>query len=172
MNYLANIHAVVEIEDVPLSLIINWDHTATKIVPSSQWTMEKKGMKRVEIAGVDDKQQITAIFACTLAGKFLPMQLIYQGTTTKCHPRGVQFPADWLISHTANHWANETTTIAYIHSIIIPYVKKEREAFGLSNDHRALVLSMCCTPQVLKLLDDNNILYFTVPSNCTDRLQQ
>ena len=26
---------------VPTSLVINWDHTAMKIVPSSQWTMEK-----------------------------------------------------------------------------------------------------------------------------------
>ena len=41
INYLANIHAVVEMEDVPPSLIINWDHTATKIVSSRQWTMEK-----------------------------------------------------------------------------------------------------------------------------------
>ena len=30
-----------------------------KIVPSSQWTMEKKGTKRVEIAAVDDKQQFS-----------------------------------------------------------------------------------------------------------------
>ena len=56
-------------EDIPLNLVINWDHTATKIVPSSQWTMERKGTKRVEIAAVDDKRQITAIFACTLSGK-------------------------------------------------------------------------------------------------------
>ena len=112
-------------EDVPPSLIINWDHTATKIVPSSQWTMEKNGTKRMEIAAVDDKRQITAIFACTLAGKFLPMQLIYQGTTTKSHPKGVQFPADWLISQTQNYWANETTTIGYIQHIIIPYVKRK-----------------------------------------------
>ena len=83
--------------------------------------------------------------------------------------------ADWLISHTPNHWANETTTIAYIHNIIIPYVKKEREALGLSNDHCALILFDVfkgqCTAQVLKLLGDNHILYVTVPSNCTDRLQ-
>jgi len=50
---LADIQAVVEVEDipedVPPSLVINWDHTATKIVPSSQW---EKGAKRVEI---DDK---------------------------------------------------------------------------------------------------------------------
>ena len=54
-NFLADICAVVEMEDVPPSLVINWDHTATKIVPSSQWTMEKKGAKRVEIAAVDGR---------------------------------------------------------------------------------------------------------------------
>jgi len=106
--------AVVEMKDVPSSLVINWDHTATKIVPSSQWTMEKKGAKRVEIAAVDDKRQITGIFTCTLSGKFLPIQLIYKGTTPKCHPKGIPFLADWHITHTENHWANETTTVAHI----------------------------------------------------------
>ena len=75
-QYLIDIHAAIEIEDIPPSLVINWDHTATKIVPSSQWTMEKKGTKRVEIVAMDDKRQITAIFGCTLSGKFLPVQLI------------------------------------------------------------------------------------------------
>ena len=42
-QFLADILSVVEMEDVPPSLVINWDHTATKIVPSSQWTMEKRG---------------------------------------------------------------------------------------------------------------------------------
>ena len=157
-------------EDVPSSLVINWDHTATKTVPSSQWTMEKKGAKRVEIAAVDDKQQITAIFTCTLSGKFLPIQL----KATR-HPKGVPFPADWHITHTENHWANETTTIAHIENIIIPYVKKERQLLGLRDDHTALVLFDVfkgqCTPRVLKLLEDNHILYVTLPNNCTDRLQ-
>ena len=40
------------------------------------WTMEKRGAKRVKIAGVDDKRQITAVFAATAAGEFLPIQLI------------------------------------------------------------------------------------------------
>jgi len=65
-QYLIDICAVVEMENVPPSLVINWDHTVTKIVPLSQWTMEKRGTKRVEIAAIDDKRQITAIFACTL----------------------------------------------------------------------------------------------------------
>ena len=44
-QYLIDIHAAVEMEDIPPSLFINWDHTATKIVPS-RWTMEKKGIKK------------------------------------------------------------------------------------------------------------------------------
>ena len=48
--------------------------------------MEKGGSKRVEIAGIDDKRQITAVFAGTLVGDFLPPQLIYQGKTKKSLP--------------------------------------------------------------------------------------
>ena len=60
-NYLADKRAIAEMKDMPPSLVINWDHTATKIVPSSQWTMEKKGTKRVEIVAVNDNRQITAV---------------------------------------------------------------------------------------------------------------
>ena len=49
-------------EDIPKDLVINWDQTSMKIVPSSSWTMEKRGMKCVEIAAADDKRQITAFF--------------------------------------------------------------------------------------------------------------
>ena len=103
------------------------------------------------------------------------MQLIYQGTTPKCLPKHVNFPSDWHLTYTANHWANKETSIAYIENIIIPYVRKERPLLGLSNDQCALVLfdvfKAQCTNKVLKKLEDNNILYVTVPNNCTDRLQ-
>ena len=60
-QFLTDVQSVIYMEEVPPSLVLNWDHTAMKIVPSSQWTMEKKGIKRVEIAAVDDKRQITAV---------------------------------------------------------------------------------------------------------------
>jgi len=41
--------------------------------------MEPKGSKRVELAGLNDKCQIMAVFCASLAGEFLPVQLIYQG---------------------------------------------------------------------------------------------
>jgi len=153
-------------EDVPPSMVINWDHTAMKIIPSTNWTMEKKGTKRVELAGIDDKRQITAVFACAMPGKFLPMQLIYKGTTTKCLPKlkGKGFPSDWHITYTANHWANGTTTMAYLEKVIIPYVKKERERLKLDDTHCALdlfdVFKGQCAAKVIELLEENNILFY------------
>ena len=37
-QYLSHIMAVVLMEEVPHQLIINWDHTAMKVVPATSWT--------------------------------------------------------------------------------------------------------------------------------------
>ena len=55
--------------DIPSTLIINWDHAGINIVPVSNWTMATEGSKRVEISGLGDKRQITAVFAGTLSGE-------------------------------------------------------------------------------------------------------
>lgn len=88
--------------------------------------MAKYGAKRVDVAGLDDKRQITAVFGCTLTGDFLPPQLIYQGKTTVYHPN-TTFPEDWHITHTPNHWANECTMLEYIHKILVPYIAVRRK---------------------------------------------
>ena len=56
---------------------------------------------RVEIAGVDDKCQITAVFTATAVGDFLPIQLIYQGKTAASLP-AFTFPDDWRVMYTPN----------------------------------------------------------------------
>ena len=95
---------------------------------------------------------------CTMSGHFLPVQLIYQGTTPKCHPNSVTFPDDWHITHTANHWANEQTTIEYIEKIILPYVTQKRKDLNLYDSHSALVIFDVfkgqCTDNVFKLLEE------------------
>ena len=53
--------------------------------------METEGLKRIEVAGKDDKRQITAVFGASMEGDFLPVQLVYQGKTTRCLPQ-VEFP--------------------------------------------------------------------------------
>ena len=69
-------------DDIPPALVTNLDQTGIHYVPARSWTMEKEGAKRVEITAADDKRQITAIFAGSLSGDFLPPQHIYKGTTT------------------------------------------------------------------------------------------
>ena len=60
-------------EDIPPELILNWDQTGIKIVPSATRMMARQDEKRVEMIGVNDKRQITAVFCGTLAGDFLPV---------------------------------------------------------------------------------------------------
>ena len=99
--------------------MINWDQTSIHYVPVSSYTMEKEGAKRVELMGIDDKQQITAGFASTMAGHFLPIQLIYKGKTSKCLP-SEDFPEDWHITYTENHWTNKSTMLNYLEKSSLP----------------------------------------------------
>ena len=121
-DFLKEVIEVVKMEEIPPQLIFNWDQTGLNLIPTSSWTMERKGSKRIEIKGLHDKRQITAVFCGTLVGEFLPMQLIYGGKTNQCHPP-YSFPIDWHITHTPNHWSNEDTMLDYINNIIVPYVK-------------------------------------------------
>ncbi len=173
-QYLIDIKANVVMDEIPDELVINWDQTGIHYVPVSSWTVEKEGSKRVEIAGIDDERQITAVFACSITGDFLPIQLIYKGKTKKCLPT-YSFPSDWHITFSHNHWSNENTMEDYIKGILIPYVQKKRAELKLSSDQKALVLfdkfKGQCTSSILQLLEDNDISVVMVPANCTDRLQ-
>ena len=82
-----------------------------------------------------------------LTGDFLPLQVIYSGKTSRCHPR-FQFPQDWNITHSPNHWSNELTTIEYISEVIVPYVENVRD-----------------------LIEENNIHVCLLPANTPDQLQ-
>ena len=78
-DYLLDIEVVVAMDEIPMELIINFDQTGKHYVPVSDWTMAEEGAKRVELVGKDDKRQMTAVFAGSMSGQFLPPQLIYQG---------------------------------------------------------------------------------------------
>ena len=49
-QYPLDIQAAVDIADISMDLVLNWDHRGVNIVPGSQWTMAEKGVKRVECA--------------------------------------------------------------------------------------------------------------------------
>ena len=173
-NFLMDIKAIATMEEVPDEMILNWDQTAIKYIPISNWTMATEGSKRIELIGQDDKRQITATFAGTLTGNFLPIELVYKGKTARCHPL-IDFPKGWHITHTTNHWCNEDTMIDYIKLVIVSYMNETRKKLTLSPSHTGLVIldefRGQTTQKVLTLLEEHHLMYVIVPPNCTDRLQ-
>ena len=173
-KFLQQIIDVVQMEEVPPELILNWDQTGLNLVPTSSWTMAAKGSKRVEVKGLTDKRQITGIFCGTILGDFLPIQLIYGRKTTRCHAQYC-FPDDWHITHSDNHWSNEKTMLGYIKEIIVPFVASVRDRLNVDHSQAALAIFDCfkgqLTENVIQLLEDYNIQSVIVPASCTDRLQ-
>ena len=172
--FLADVTAEVVMNEIPDDLIVNWDQTALHFVPTGQWTMHRSGDKVVPITNSDDKRQITAVLAASMAGEYLPPQLIYTGKTERCHPC-ISAPDGWDIWHSNNHWSNEDTMKRYIEMIIVPFFTRKRQALELDNFHPALVLFDCfrgqTTADITLLLEKHNIVSVQIPANCTDKLQ-
>ena len=173
-QFISDVQAISEFEEIPDELILNWDHTGVHYIPVSSWTMEKEGTKKVDITGMNDKRQITVVLSVTKTGHYLPPQLIYAGKTSKSLPK-VEFPSGWCVTCTDNHWANEYTTLQYLDEILLPYVKQKRTELKCPDDQACLVIfdrfKAQCTATVLSVLEKNNILVSLVPANCTDKLQ-
>ena len=136
-EFLLDIRGLFEMEEIPQNLILNWDQTAVNYVPVSNWTMAKEGSKKVLIAGIDDIRQITLVLAAAMTGKLLPLQLVCQGKTKACLPT-VNFPADWDMTFSPNHWCNGITMDHYVQNVIVPYVQDTRKNLHLDANHRAV----------------------------------
>ena len=173
-DYLDTISTIVEDNDIPDSMIVNFDQTEVNIVPSSEWTMELKGEKHVCVAGLGEKRQIALVLVCTLSGELLPPQLIYQRKTEKFHP-AFSFPDSWDIHLSPNHWSNTDTMIRYAEKVLIPYFERARDRLDLPSDHPGLaIFDLFCAHQhesFTKLLYQNHIYTKFVPASCTSELQ-
>ena len=173
-EFLGELMEAVGLHEVPADLIFNWDQTGILLVPSAQWTMDRKGRKRVPIAGHNDKRQITAVMCGAFTGEMLPIQLVYKGTTKRCHPP-YNFPGNWLISHSPNHWSNEETMVEYINEVIVPYVDQKRGDLDLSCDYPAVAIfdhfKGQLTERVTQVLEENNIHSVLIPAAFTGELQ-
>ena len=112
--------------------------------------------------------------AVTMTGCFLYPQILYEGKITRCHP-SVKFPEGLDVSHTANHWSNETSMIQYLQKFVIPFLKSKREELGLPTSQLALaifdVFKGQQTDYFKEVLQTNNIRFVVVPANCTDKLR-
>ena len=91
-------------------------------------------------------------------GNFLPLQLVYAGKTPQYLPK-VDFPKNFDITYTENHWCNEAVMIDYVNKILLPYITQKRKQLNLDSLYPSLVIfdhfKGQCTDQFLSLLKDN-----------------
>ena len=91
------------------------------------------GIEECPIKRVDNKQQVTATFAVSSTKKFLPIQLIYTGTTTRSLPK-YDFPVKFFVGFTKNHWSNTDKSMKFFDEIVFPYLQQVKEEKGLPQD--------------------------------------
>ena len=172
-QFLQEIVRAKERWDIPDDLILNFDQTPSKLVPVGQKTMAQKGSTNVTLVGSSDKKSITATFAVSLSGIFLPPQLIYGGKTNQSLPK-YKFPASFSLSVNPTHYSNTDESIKYLKEIIIPYVKQKREELGIP-DQKALIIFDVFTGQmttaVKETIERNNLIVVNVPANMTKYYQ-
>ena len=127
LDFQPKIHQVQAWHNIPNDLIINFDQAPLPYVVTGNSTLHEKGSKSVPLLGKGKKKQITGTFAVSLAGDFLPMQLIYEGKTPRCLPKDLNFPIDFDVTFTSNHWGNEEKSMQFFEKFIFPYLKKKNQ---------------------------------------------
>lgn len=89
--------------------------------------------------GKGKEKQVTGTFTVTATGRFLPIQLLYAGKTTRCYSQRIVFHMDF-VTQSDNHWSNEELTIQHVHEVILPYVDKTKEKLGLPEEQKSLLI--------------------------------
>ena len=86
-------------------MIINFDQTGTKFVPTSEWTMESQGSKQVPFKGNEDKREMTVLLSCNMKGEMLPGISSRKCTNRKLRrvPQGILTPNRKLRCTPATH---------------------------------------------------------------------
>ena len=139
LTFQRNISTIIEDHDIPKELILNLDQTPLSYVSPGKYTFNPKGAKTVPIKGVDGKRQITATFSISMTGSFLPIQLIYEGKTRRCLPN-YDFPKDFNITYSLNHWSNTEKSVELFQKVIFPYLKNVKLSKKYPKEQMSLII--------------------------------
>ena len=153
----------VEKYNIPDALIINLDQTRSYLVLCEKFTMAPKNSTNVAIHGCHHKRTMTAMFVITLAGEFLPTQLIYGDKTLQSLPR-YQFPNFFSLS--VNEYYSNTNE-SLTNEIVIPYINEIRLSHSIPDQYALIIMDVFTGQKTLSLnlLKDNKILVTNIPAN-------
>ena len=165
--------AILE-HDILAPLAVNLDQSPLSYVSPEKYTFRFKGAKNVPIKGVDDNRQITATFAVSLTGKFLPTQLIYKGKT-KLSLTEFKFPTTFSLSYTENHWSNIEKSMEFFEQIIFPHLKMVKRENEYPEERYALIIMDTFKGQdnaiLRELCSENYCGVVMIPHNLTNKFQ-
>ena len=111
LTFLTDISRAITQHKIPPELVLNADQTPSSYVSVGRMTMAAKNSSSVPIKGLTDKRNITLTFVISLSGEFSPMQIIYQGKTSRSQPVGFKFPNGLAVSQNEKHFSNEGETL-------------------------------------------------------------
>ena len=139
--------------------IINWDHTTFKLVPSSNWTIERR-----------EPNVLKSLQLMTSDRLLVSLHALCQGTSYRFnlfikepHLRAIPILCHFQVIGTSPILLTIglMSRLLTMEKIIIPYVIQKRKYLNLDDSHSALVIFDIfkgqCTTDVLKLLEDINI---------------
>lgn len=144
-EFLRIIKETITKHNIPPQLIFNFDQTGLKIVPVSNWTLATEGSTQVDIIGLEDKREITALLGSKADGCLLPPQILYQGKTDQCHAK-YPFPDDWDIYHTENHWSTEESMVRYVTHKCPGAIHQQNKRRARFADKTAVTSDFRCLP--------------------------
>ena len=148
-----------------------------QLVPKTRYVYDDIGTKSVPTLGNDDKRQITAVVASSADGDLLPLQLIYQGKSDRCHPQLHSVSSKFHITHSQNHWSTQETMKEYVAEILQPYIEQKIIQHDLPEDMKAILVLDCWSVHKSKefrsFMRANypHIILIYIPPNCTSKLQ-
>ena len=123
---------------------------------------------------MDDKRQITATFAVSCTGEFVPIQLIDAGKTERSLPK-YSFPPSFSVTFTENHRSNTEKSVEFFKEIIFPYFEDTKRSKSYPLQEHALIIIDTFKGQdndKLKMLcAENNCDVVIVSRNLTNKFQ-
>ena len=94
LAFLKRISDFVHENKIPPELILKWDQTGAKFVPTSEWTLAEEGSQQVYVVGKEDKTRND----CSFDMHNVMLSASATLKTNKCHPT-ITFPSGWDIFH-------------------------------------------------------------------------
>ena len=175
LTFLTDISRAITQHKIPSELVLNADQTPSSYVSVGRMTMASRNSSSVPIKGLTDKRNITLTFVISLSGEFSPMQIIYQGKTSRSQPVGFKFPNGFAVSQNEKHYSNEAETLSLIDKVIKPFVERKKKELKLPLTQKALLIWDVFrgqkTEKVLSKLASLNIVVVSVPANMTHFFQ-